>query len=208
MKILYGVAVKDLNYRMFKYRDGTLLWSCPYYYTWRSMISRCYSEKKLSSHPAYKECTVCSEWLTFSNFRKWMSQQKWENMHLDKDLLLEGNKVYSPMTCIFVTREVNNFTIKSEKTRGCCPLGVNKRTPDKNMINPHKNPYQAKIGNKYLGVFSTPLEAHKAWQLAKIERGSELICKYKNDKLTCEGLKRLLNKIQSDLSSGTITEGF
>ena len=79
-----------------------------HYRTWYNMLYRCYSGK----YPTYKDVTVCDEWKTFSNFKTWMMKQEMKcsdisNRQLDKDVLVPGNKVYSPETCHFVTREVN-----------------------------------------------------------------------------------------------------
>lgn len=49
-------------------------------------------------------CSVCEEWLTFSNFKRWMEQQDYEGKALDKDLLVSQNKTYSSETCVFVPR--------------------------------------------------------------------------------------------------------
>ena len=64
-------------------------------------------------------------------FKDWMENQDWEGNQLDKDLLFEGNKVYGPKTCVFVTRMVNNFTLDSGAARENYRLectGIRKRT--------------------------------------------------------------------------------
>ena len=75
------------------------------------MLNRCYNEKDHIKRPSYKECSVCEDWKYFSNFRDWMSNQKWEGMHLDKDLIDKGNKVYSKDTCMFIPPKINSFII-------------------------------------------------------------------------------------------------
>ena len=47
-------------------------------------------------------------------------------MNLDKDILIKGNKIYSPKTCIFVPHDINKLFTKSNKTRGEYPIGVSK----------------------------------------------------------------------------------
>lgn len=43
-----------------------------YYETWKGMLRRCYSELYHKKEPTYKECSVCDEWLLFSNFKNGM----------------------------------------------------------------------------------------------------------------------------------------
>lgn len=57
--------------------------------------------------PTYEGCTVCDEWLYFSNFKKWFDENYIEGFQLDKDIIIRGNKVYSPQTCCFVPKEIN-----------------------------------------------------------------------------------------------------
>lgn len=106
-KLIYGVGINDAGYAVMKreeagYVDGKrkrkLVWACPYFRAWSSMLSRCYSTKWHERYPTYKGCTVSKEWHTFSNFRAWMVTQDWEGKSLDKDLLIEGNKIYSADT--------------------------------------------------------------------------------------------------------------
>lgn len=111
-RLVAGVGVNDANYKVFPLVNG-IKTVCPYYQVWKHMLWRCYSEKALGVHPTYKDCFVCDEWLVFSNFKKWMVQQNWEGKEIDKDLLVPGNKVYSPDTCIFITKELNNLLRQS-----------------------------------------------------------------------------------------------
>lgn len=95
-ELVYGVGVDDLDYPKKKLLPNGKYSFCPYYQRWRGMIRRCYSKAQLGKNPNYEGCTVCDEWLTFSNFKSWMEKQDWEGKELDKDLLVRGNKVYSP----------------------------------------------------------------------------------------------------------------
>ena len=134
-KLIYGVGVNDADYNVTRseYTGITLpsgrkqtkiVWRCPFYQKWDNMLARGYSHKYHEKHPTYKDCIVYEEWLTFSNFRKWMLTQDWEDKHLDKDYLFESNKVYSPDTCIFVVQLVNNFIEDRGATRGKYLLGA------------------------------------------------------------------------------------
>lgn len=138
---------------------------CPFYRKWKNMLYRCYSPKHHSKEPAYKDCTVCDEWLTFSNFKHWMEKQDWEGSDLDKDLLVRDNKVYSPETCCFLRSYINRFLQCKQASRGDYPLGVH--------LNKRIGKFIAQVGDPFLqktislGSFLTPEEAHEAWRVAK-----------------------------------------
>ena len=132
-RLVYGVGINDADYVVEKretigYVNGVqkqkLVWVCPYYRVWSNMLMRCYSAKYQERQPTYKGCSVSEEWLTFSNFRRWMEEQDWEWMQLDKDILFNGNKVYSVETCVFVTKAVNLFTTDRGNVRGEWLIGV------------------------------------------------------------------------------------
>lgn len=118
-KLVYGVGVNDSEHTT-SYKDA----ECPYYSRWVSMIARCYSDKYLKRYPTYRDCSVCEEWLIFSNFKEWMVKQDWQGKHLDKDLISTGNKVYSPETCLFISNEINGLLNTQQRRRGKLPQGV------------------------------------------------------------------------------------
>jgi len=122
-KLVYGVGNNDAQYTVKGVVDGKQV-LCPYYRRWFNMLTRCYDIKQLARQPTYIGCTVCDEWLTFSNFKNWMARQGWEGKELDKDILVQGNKVYSPATCIFVSHSINNLLASKGGNRGSYPQGV------------------------------------------------------------------------------------
>lgn len=154
----------------------------PYYKAWFSMLSRCYNKRlQAIKHKSYVGCTVCKEWLTLSNFKKWFDNPLngyHESYHLDKDIIIKGNRIYSPTTCCFVPAEINSLFTKTNALRGDCPIGVVK--------SPH-NRYIAKVNGRriYLGVFKTPEEAFAVYKDAKEKYVKELAEKYfKEGKIT------------------------
>ena len=92
-KLVYGVGVNDAYYSVYKYENGKIVWQCPYYRTWKHMLSRAYSDKFKKKRPTYQDVTVCEEWYSFMCFRAWMVEQDWKGKQLDKDLLVQGNKM-------------------------------------------------------------------------------------------------------------------
>lgn len=176
MRLIYGVGVNDIDYVAQKFttidKKDVLVWVCPFYSRWKSMLARCYSKKEQQAKPAYKGCSVCKEWLTFSNFKAWMEKQEWEGKSLDKDLLVRGNKVYSPDTCIFIDQRVNTFLTESTATRGDYPIGVNFRQSSGKFAASCRDITTSK--RKHIGYFSCPNEAHKAWLAFKLEQAKIL----------------------------------
>jgi hypothetical protein len=99
--------------------------------TWYEMIRRCYSKDFKEISPTYQDVTCCEEWLYFPNFYEWLHKQEnynvWKGQKLsclDKDILIKGNKIYSPEVCLLVPHCVNTLFTKREKERGDCPIGV------------------------------------------------------------------------------------
>ena len=175
-KLVYGVGINDADYVVEKretigYVNGVrkkkLVWVCPYYLAWKNMLKRCYSAKYQERQPTYKGCSVSEEWLRFSNFKRWMEKQDWEGLQLDKDLLFEGNKVYSKETCVFVTRGVNLFTTESGESRGECLIGVYWNKGAGKFMSMCRNPLTKK--QEHLGYFTCEKEAHQEWLKRKLE---------------------------------------
>lgn len=79
------------------------------YETWTSMLERCYKNEK--TFPAYfGVCSVCEEWLNFQNFAEWFHENYYEcndRLHVDKDIILQGNRIYSPDTCLLIPQKLN-----------------------------------------------------------------------------------------------------
>ena len=171
-KKVHGVGINDSDYNVAIRRGGKVVWRCPYYNTWAGMLQRCCSDKLKSRHPTYNNCSVCEEWLTFSNFKAWMEQQDWEGKQLDKDLLKVGNKVYCPEWCIFVERVVNSFVTDRVNARGDCMLGVFQRKTTNKFVAQCCNPFTGK--QEHLGVFTDELEAHLVWKTRKHQLACEL----------------------------------
>ena len=180
-RLVYGVGINDVDYAVEKketigYVGGKqkqkLIWACPYHRAWKNMLKRCYSDKFQDKNPTYKGCTVADDWLTFSVFKNWMEAQNWEGKQLDKDLLFEGNKVYSAETCAFVTRAVNMFTIDSGASRGERLIGVYWHKAAGKFKSTCSNPFTNKPD--HLGLFDSEQEAHEAWRKRKLELAHDL----------------------------------
>ena len=151
------------------------------YIIWHSMMDRCYNPRRLEKHPTYKEATVCEEWLNFMNFRKWFDKNYYEienqKMELDKDILIKGNKVYSPNTCVFVPNHINTLFIKKDASRGKYPIGVSfhKRL---GLFRAYCNDEHNK--QIHLGYYTSEIEAFNHYKKYKEELIKKVADKYKN----------------------------
>lgn len=123
-KLVYGAGINDSWYATHSKSDSGIRTRCPYYVVWADMIERVYSIKHKEKYPTYIGCSVAKEWITFSNFRAWMEKQDWRGKHLDKDILVCGNKHYSDNTCIFISGAMNSLLCNSAAIRGDNPQGV------------------------------------------------------------------------------------
>ena len=81
---------------------------------WHNMYDRCYSESYHDTNPKYKNCTMCDEWLDDKEaFYDWVRENYYtvdnEQIDLDKDILIKGNRIYSPETCVFAPHSINTY---------------------------------------------------------------------------------------------------
>lgn len=171
-KMRYGFGVVDVDFIVQPTINGKRT-RVPSYGTWSSMIERCYGEKSLIKIPAYKECFVNPIWSRFSKFHEWyLDQYKEQGWELDKDLLVKGNKEYSPDKCIFVPKYINQFTNEHTRGRGDYLLGVGVELRTGKYKARCWNPFTRK--REYLGCFKTQVEAHQAWKKRKHEHSCKL----------------------------------
>jgi len=192
-KLIYGIGTNDADYSLRPMVGNTRV-RCKIYSKWYDMLKRCYSERYQTRFPTYVGCTVCDEWLTFSKFKAWMETQDWEAKELDKDLLVSGNKVYGPDTCIFVSQKINSLTIFHASRRGEYPIGLYFNKSKRKLKS------QVNINSKvtHLGYFDCPHQAHQAWQRAKIAIIRDA-AKEENDERLVAALNRIADKVQGDL---------
>ena len=141
------------------------------YKLWTSMLVRCYSNKSKKKHPTYEGCEVSDNFKSYEYFYEWCHKQIGfgnegdENpFHLDKDLLIKGNKVYSENSCVFVPTEINSLLVKREASRGEHLIGVHWCNTKKAFV---AQVCKNKGKQEHLGLFKTEIEAFRAYKQAK-----------------------------------------
>lgn len=175
-KLICGVGINDSDYTLHKFGivggSKKRIWICPYYQSWHGIFLRCYSEDYLSRRPTYVGCSVHPDWHKFSVFKEWMERQPWEGNALDKDLLVTGNKIYGPDTCVFIPQALNNFLGDCGRSRGKYPIGVSLHKRTRTLRADCNNPFTHKAES--LGHFLCVNAAHEAWRIRK----HQLACQY------------------------------
>lgn len=214
-RLVYGIGINDADYVVQKFENlGRVngkkkikrLWTCPYYMRWCSVLERCNPKVQQTKKKTYLGVTICEDWKYFSKFKAWMEQQDWQGNVLDKDIVVFGNKIYSPETCRFVPDYLNKLLTLSDANRGKWPLGVSLRKDSSVFVSVIKTRTK-KTGGKidYLGQFNNPQDAHKAWQEEKIVRIKDYIEIYKsNDNYlqdVVEGLVYRINLIRYQIDN-------
>ena len=156
----------------------------PHYKVWNSMLQRCYDEKLHAYRPTYEKCSVSDDFKYFSKFSFWVDKQIGVNsvddegrpFHLDKDILVKGNKVYSEDTCCFIPHDINCQFTMSKSKRGDLPVGVSRRKG----TGLYRSQIKTNGSVKSLGDFKTIDEAFNAYKLAKETHVKFLANKWKD----------------------------
>lgn len=150
------------------------------YSYYKAIITRCFDEKYKEKEKTYKDVCLCEEWYNFQNFAKWLNENWYEIdnqlMCVDKDILIKGNKIYSPQTCILVPKSINSLFVSGKTYRGKNPIGVYENKDGK---------FIASCGNGkneqiYLGIYNTSSEAFEVYKEYKEKIIKQVADEYKN----------------------------
>ena len=138
---------------------------------WCNMLKRCYSDDFKKKNPTYEGCEVSENFKSYEYFYEWCNRQigfgnegNESPFHLDKDLLIKGNKVYSENTSVFIPREINSVLTKCTASRGENLIGVCWSKTNKAFM---AQVCKSKGKREHLGFFKTELEAFEAYKQAK-----------------------------------------
>ena len=154
----YGWGIND--YDGFTIQHGKLDIA---YSHWTSMLERCFVHERKSK--SYVKCKICDEWKYFSNFRKWFYENYNPNVsdcQIDKDIIIKGNKLYSPDTCCLIPSRINLLFVQRGEGRGKSYNGVEKIK---------KSRFRATLSNGKenvkIGIYDTAEDAFYAYKKAK-----------------------------------------
>lgn len=154
------------------------------YYTWKSMLQRCYDPKYHKKEPTYIGCKASEEFHNFQNFGEWDEDNYYkvegEKMCLDKDILIKGNKIYSPDTCIYVPNTINLLFTKRQNDRGSSPIGTRFYNGKYIVRCGIFNPESGKLERKYLGLYGTQEESFQVYKYHKEKTIKQIADYYKN----------------------------
>ena len=170
-KPVYGIGLHDADYVTAPMVNGVMLWD-PAYRAWGNMLRRAYDPKFHALNPTYSDVTVCKDWHSFSAFRAWGLDNYRDGWHLDKDLLVVGNREYAPDACSYIPSWINTFTTDRGALRGELPIGV--------CLDKRSGKYQSECCNPitgkkhHLGLFTTAEDANEAWLSYKLALADQL----------------------------------
>lgn len=149
-----------------------------HYVRWVNMMKRCYDPKTHAHNPTYIGCTVDERWHNFQEFAAWYdenSRGSGESLHLDKDILEHGNRVYGPDSCELIPARINTILVHRESTDGL-PCGVTLRK-DTGRFSARGRGADGK--HKSLGSFDCPNEAFLVYKAYKERAIKEIAISYK-----------------------------
>lgn len=147
------------------------------YRSWVNMFHRCYNEKFHKKNKTYIDCEVDERFYCFQDFAKWYYDNTWgdiDSFDVDKDILVKGNKLYSPETCCLVDDRLNGLFVKPSDNN--LQIGVyydkriNKYVPQLKEYNTHK----------YYGIYDDPIDAFYVYKKEKERLIKDVANQYKN----------------------------
>ncbi len=132
------------------------------YICWKSMLERCYSAKRHKENPTYIGCTVHPDWHNFQTFAAWYYKNHPDDgkkYDLDKDIIVKGNRVYSPETCMFVSHEKNMVEAHAKSYTFRSPNGAVTKVYNLNKFCRDNGLHQVFMSQ----VHSGKRKSHKGW---------------------------------------------
>ena len=107
---------------------------------YNNLYNRCYNERVHELKPWYRDCTICDEWLSLpgrnedktgrQRFIDWVNDGNFyeiegePTVELDHNILVKGNTIYSPETCIYAPKSINSMFSGFHGRKNDLPVGV------------------------------------------------------------------------------------
>lgn len=201
-KLVAGIGINDLANDIKKQENIGLT---------DELQRKCYQawKDRLAAEAVEKRATVSTEWLTYSNFARWWLDTHVEGWCIDKDWLVAGNKQYHPDKCVWIPSKINS--LMNDKSTNGLPKGVSiHQQKYKDVV--YKG-YRAQCradGVQKTKNFKTAIDAHRQWQIWKIEQINNVLCEFAFDlRLDGRVIQRLIevrNDIQCDYNNNRETK--
>lgn len=175
---------------------------------WDQMTKRCkVGSVQQQRAKSYEGCV--NLFRDFQSFTDWSIEEVGYNLKdsstnrfwsLDKDILSDS-KAYSENTCIFVPHKINLFVAYRNNKNKELPIGCYYSNTRQKYV------AQIKEGDKTinLGGFNTSLEAHRAWQKAKVEKGYRIVEEFNFHEKLYEGLSSRLSHMREQYLNYEVT---
>lgn len=166
------------------------------YTLWQDMLKRC-TIKFQTESPSYVGTTCSENFKSYEYFYEWCQRQTGfgnidENnrgWHLDKDLLVKGNKIYSEDTCCFIPQTINSLLIRSGSRAGRFLLGVYWDKHHRKFISQCNDSKGKRVK---LGLYNEEKDAFIAYKTYKEALIKEVASEYK-DRVDENVYKALIN---------------
>lgn len=148
------------------------------YSTWGNVMERCYSSRYKAIKPSYADVVADPRFHHFQEFAEWAVRQAGHDIfgwHLDKDIMVKGNRIYGPDTCVYVPWEINTiFSKVYKKKANNLPRGV---------FLDESGRYGTSLSIRgrpvHAGMHDTPEQAFMAYRAVKEARLKELANEFK-----------------------------
>lgn len=163
---------------------------------------------------------ICKEWAKpktgFEAFYDWVVNVSGYAVgyRLDRNILFPGNKLYAPHTCEFTPTYMHTLFTNCDKSctnraNNDLPLGVRLARYDRWGLPVYVAQCRTLGKQSTLGSFDDPMQAHAAWQHAKVAAIHECIDLYQMEDVhsvnVVQALLERVNKLDKDIDEGKET---
>lgn len=177
--LVYGVGINDYVGNISEHGIHIKSYKC-----WGRVLERCYDPKYKNKNPSYNDVIICDEWIKFSNFKTWFDANYVDGFEIDKDILVQGNKIYSPDTCCFVPRRINTLLLNKQRTNTKGFIGISKDKTGRYSANVNMSGIR-----RHIGYYDTPEQASLAYVKAKSEYSTKVATEYYNNGMISEKVR-------------------